>query len=96
MKKTTPLFLLAGGLCLCLGAVAAGQGEVIINGGLEVGNELTIRDNMGVGTTAPTETLEVAGDMHVSGSLIDGSNSAGTSGQVLKSTETGIKWMNYN
>ena len=48
--------------------------------------------NVGIGTTSPSQTLHVAGNARITGALYDSSNSAGTSGQVLTSTGTGISW----
>jgi len=48
--------------------------------------------NVGIGTTAPSDLLHVAGDVRVEGAFKDSSNSAGTSGNVLTSTGTGTSW----
>jgi hypothetical protein len=55
--------------------------------------------NVGIGTTNPTEKLEVAGnekvtgDLKVGGSYFDSSSDAGASGQILASTGSGTDWV---
>ncbi|MCD6531264.1 hypothetical protein J7K99_02330 [bacterium] len=53
-----------------------------------------IGGNVGIGTTSPSYTLDVNGDVRISGKLVDGSGSAGTDGQILQSTGSGIQWVN--
>jgi hypothetical protein len=48
--------------------------------------------NVGIGTTNPTQKLDINGALRLRGELYDVNNSAGTNGQVLKSTGTGIEW----
>jgi len=54
---------------------------------------------VGVGTAYAIATITIAGnllvtgDTELDGKLIDTNNEAGTSGQVLSSTETGIDWI---
>lgn len=50
--------------------------------------------NVGIGTTAPTQTLDVDGSTRLRGALNDGNNEAGTAGQVLSSTGSGANWTN--
>ena len=52
----------------------------------------------GVGTASAAfvltvESLTVTGDTELDGKLLDNNNEAGTSGQVLSSTESGIDWI---
>jgi hypothetical protein len=47
---------------------------------------------LGIGTTNPTQNLQVQGNARVTGAIYDSSNSPGTSGQVLQSTVTGTQW----
>lgn len=48
--------------------------------------------NVGIGTSSPSDTLHVSGSLRLTGAFKDGSNSAGTSGNVLTSTGTGTAW----
>ena len=56
------------------------------------------RGYVGIGTTLPSEKLEVAGnavingDLSVSNSFIDSNGNSGSSGQVLTSTSSGTSW----
>jgi predicted heme/steroid binding protein len=52
--------------------------------------------NMGIGTTSPSQKLHVAGNLRVTGSIVDSNNSAGTSGQVLSSTGSGTDWVSLS
>ena len=47
---------------------------------------------LGVGTTTPTQALDVQGSAKISNAIYDSLNSPGTSGQVLSSTVTGTQW----
>ncbi len=49
--------------------------------------------NVGIGTTAPTQLLDVFGNMRLDGFLYDENNSAGSAGQVLSTTTTGVDWV---
>ncbi len=56
------------------------------------------RDNgsVGVGTSAPTQKLDVDGALRLRGHLYDYSNSNGTTDQVLTRTENGVNWQDAN
>ncbi len=49
-------------------------------------------NRLGIGTNTPTETLEINGDINVSGGYKDSNGSFGVAGQVLTSTVTGTEW----
>jgi hypothetical protein len=49
--------------------------------------------SVGIGTTIPSQTLHVQGDVRVTGAFRDSTNSPGTSGQFLQSTQTGTQWV---
>ena len=51
--------------------------------GSELNNEIfNITDNVGIGTSVPTQLLDVAGDVRIRGGLYDVSNGAGSNQQV--------------
>ena len=51
--------------------------------------------NVGVGTTNPTQLLDVAGDIRLRGAIFDSNNTTGTSNQVLVSNAgAGVTWTN--
>jgi hypothetical protein len=57
----------------------------------------SIAQNVGIGTETPIEKLDVKGNVNISGT-IKANGIAGTNGQVLMSTGTGLSWgsqMNY-
>ena len=49
--------------------------------------------NVGIGTTSPSQKLQVEGNSWIKGIYYDTSGDAGTSGQVLSSTATGTTWI---
>ena len=51
--------------------------------------------NVGVGTTNPTQLLDVAGDIRLRGAIFDSNNTTGTANQVLVSNAgAGVTWTN--
>ena len=64
--------------------------DVDANGTIQLG---AYGGNIGVGVTNPTQKLDVNGALRLRGALYDVNNSAGTSGQVLKSTGIGVTWV---
>ena len=52
--------------------------------------------NLGIGTTNPTENLDVAGDVRIRGGIYDFNNNVGTAKSVLISTGIGISWVDVN
>ena len=49
--------------------------------------------NVGIGTTSPSQDLHVDGNVRITGAVYDSNNVAGTSGQILSSTGTGTDWV---
>ena len=49
--------------------------------------------NVGLGTTTPTQKLDVNGSAHIDEFIFDENNESGVAGQVLSSTATGIDWV---
>ena len=49
--------------------------------------------DIGIATTSPTQKLHVAGNARIAGAIFDSFNLAGSAGQVLSSTGTGIEWI---
>jgi len=49
---------------------------------------------VGIGNTDPSYALDVTGDIRTTGSFRDAAGDAGTSGQILSSTGSGIDWVN--
>lgn len=49
--------------------------------------------NVGIGTTAPSAKLHVVGNARITGALHDSSDDAGSPGQILSSTASGINWI---
>ena len=52
-----------------------------------------LKGDVGVGTTIPTEKLDVDGTMRLRGQFYDENNEVGTPGQVLSTTATGTDWI---
>jgi hypothetical protein len=51
--------------------------------------------NVGVGTTVPTQLLDVAGDIRLRGAIFDSNNTTGTANQILVSRAgAGVSWAN--
>ena len=49
---------------------------------------------LGIGTNTPTESLEIDGNMSITGRIKDSNGDFGLPGQVLSSTATGTDWIN--
>jgi hypothetical protein len=72
-------------------------GVATITGTLNVGTGGTVITTtaaglVGIGTTNPAYTLHVQGNARITGAFRDSTDSTGTSGQVLQSTQTGTQW----
>lgn len=52
-------------------------------------------NNVGIGLTNPSYDLDVVGDINLTGALRD-NGSAGTSGQILSTTGTGVQWIDVS
>ena len=48
--------------------------------------------NVGIGTTAPSQKLHVAGNMRLQNQLYDSTNSTGSNGEVLTKVSAGTEW----
>jgi hypothetical protein len=55
-------------------------------------SDLRVTGNVGLGVN-PSQKLDVDGNVRITGSIIDNNNEAGTNGQLLQSTGTGIDWI---
>jgi lysophospholipase L1-like esterase len=49
--------------------------------------------NVGIGTSTPTQSLSVAGNLQLTGALFDGANTSGTAGMLLQTTGGGVRWV---
>ncbi|MBT6568330.1 MAG: tail fiber domain-containing protein [Flavobacteriales bacterium] len=48
--------------------------------------------NVGIGTSGPSQRLDVNGSLRLRYNIYDSNNEKGTAGQILSSTTTGIEW----
>ncbi len=76
---------------LNLGAVATNSATVHL-AGTPGDNSFVNTGYFGIGMTNPAYTLDVTGDISLSGGIRAG-GSFGTSGQILSSTGTGVQWI---
>lgn len=65
------------------------QSNSLVLGSINGVNGATASTNVGIGTTAPTQVLDVVGNVKFSGALMP-NNLAGTTGQVLTSAGAGL------
>jgi glutamate synthase domain-containing protein 3 len=49
--------------------------------------------NIGIGTTNPSQSLHVQGNVRITGGLYDSNNNVGTAGSILSSTGSAISWI---
>jgi len=69
------------------------QSNSLVLGSIAGINGASSSVKVGIGTTSPTQKLDVNGNMRLAGSLYDANNEPGTSGQVLSSTGSGeVAW----
>ena len=75
-------------------AVRAETGRQISFGNVTNGEFMRINatGNIGIGTTAPSQKLHVAGNMRLQNQFYDSTNSIGSNGQVLTKTSAGTIW----
>ncbi|MBI2465310.1 hypothetical protein HYV64_04160 [Candidatus Shapirobacteria bacterium] len=76
---------------------------ISLGGTLSQNTNLTIGDtsvlylgtigNVGIGTTAPSKKLDIAGDINLTGTIFT-TGTSGSSGQILSSTGTSLQWIN--
>jgi hypothetical protein len=59
---------------------------------LQVTGGAYVSGSVGIGTTNPTQSLDINGNLRLRGALLDKDNQSGTSGQVLISTGSGVDW----
>ena len=64
----------------------------LYTGGGTSGLKIDINGNVGIGLTNPNYKLDVTGDFNLTGALYD-NGSAGTAGQILSTTGTGVEWI---
>ena len=73
--------------------IANGDNQLVIGVGSTnwiVGNSSY---NVGIGTTNPTEQLDIAGNVRIRGGITDVYGNVGTAGSVLSSTGSGWQWI---
>jgi hypothetical protein len=82
-----------------------GSGHIYFRNGLATNSNIAlaiVSDNIatqsptskiGIGTTSPSATLTVSGDLRVTGRFADSSSSTGTVGSVLTATANGTAWV---
>lgn len=78
---------------LLIGTGTAAKSVVFMTGGTSQGTNERARidgtGNFGIGTTSPTQKLDVSGNMRLSGAFMPG-NTAGTTGYFLQSNGAGV------
>ncbi|MBT7706888.1 hypothetical protein HN747_05585, partial [archaeon] len=84
---------------IVIGSEAIGIGSNTVVLGNDSITTTALKGNVGIGTTTPSQKLTISGSISASGALyLDGklydvNNAAGSSGQILSSTGTGVDWV---
>lgn len=87
--------LAAGNMGLYIAGSASQTGDLVeINATTTGQNYFTITGvgSVGIFTNLPSQALDVNGAARLRGRLFDGNNAAGTAGQLLSSTGSGVAW----
>ena len=69
------------------------DGYITADGNITTLNDLQVDGSTGLGTSSPTQKLDVNGNARVTGAYYDSNNQPGTNGQLLSSTATGTDWI---
>jgi hypothetical protein len=83
-------YLYSAGGTLSLGSLNSYDVKIATNSTERV--RVSAGGSVGIGTTNPAYTLHVQGNARITGAFRDSTDSTGTSGQVLQSTQTGTLW----
>jgi hypothetical protein len=83
-------YLYSAGGTLSLGSLNSYDVKIATNSTERV--RVSTGGSVGIGTTNPTQTLHVQGNVRITGSITDSTGSTGSSPQVLQSTTNGIVW----
>jgi hypothetical protein len=87
-------YLYSAGGTLSLGSLNANDVKIATNNTERV--RVSAGGSVGIGTTNPTQTLHVQGNVRITGGLYDFNNGAGSTGQILQSVGTGISWTTFS
>ena len=74
----------------------ASTGPIQIGASNTVAIQIVSNNFVGINTVSPTQNLHVQGNLRLTGSLYDSTNSPGTANQLLISTGSGIAWTSVN
>jgi hypothetical protein len=83
-------YLYSAGGTLSLGSLNSYDVKIATNTTERV--RVSAGGSVGIGTTNPTQTLHVQGNVRITGSITDSTGSTGSSPQVLQSTTNGTVW----